>query len=244
MVDYEFDFVLLSFGLIVLIFFIVLVYYIKKYDAENKKKDYAILSVSICIIEFFFIVDPILDYNCAYGESSIWYSGYIPNDNYTKKSVKLVELYDEARTKRFTVWKAGNINSYVLFSCDGSRTTAIKRNINDIIKNYCAKGITKDKRKKVIFLLELENKQVYDDSSLLGKEHRIISAVVEKHMKAYFYNVICSDNLIWYNSNDNVSQIGDSVLIMFDIQERYKYNIFKRNPTKDEFEKYKYGVDL
>ena len=54
-----------------------------------------------------------------------------------------------------------------------------------------------------------------------------------------------TDNeLIWYNEKDKISHNGGFVLIMYDKKDRVKYNIYKRNPSKKDFEKFKNGLDF
>lgn len=43
-------------------------------------KDYLGFFFVFCLCEFAFLVDPILEYNSVHGESSIWYSGYVPTE--------------------------------------------------------------------------------------------------------------------------------------------------------------------
>ena len=102
----------------------------------------------------------------------------------------------------------------------------------------------KDKREKVFFLLELDNQHIFDDSSYLGKERCVVSTVVEKRKKCCFYNAPASEDLIWYNEKDKISHNGDSLLIIYDKKDRVKYNIYKRNPSKEDFDKFKNGLDF
>ncbi|MEE1085272.1 MAG: hypothetical protein UH850_16250 [Paludibacteraceae bacterium] len=139
---------------------------------------------------------------------------------------------------------AGKYDSYLLFSKRGISYAAIRRNIREAVKNYCYRGVKKDKREKVFFLLELDNHNISDDSSCLGKERCVVSTVVEKRKKSSFYNAPASENLIWYNEKDKISHNGDFVLIMYDKKDRVKYNIYKRNPSKEDFEKFKNGLDF
>lgn len=241
----SFPYIRIGIGIIILILCFLLIHYAKKWKVEMSKKDYLGLFFVFCLCEFVFLVDPLLDYNSVNGDSSIWYSGYIPTERkYNSVNCKRVEYYDTlGKKKECPVMYAGKYDSYLLFSEKGIYCVAIRRNIQEAVKKYCYRGVKKDKREKVFFLLELDNHHISDDSSCLGKECRVVSAVVDRRKKCCFYNVPASEDLIWYNEKDRISHNEDSLLIIYDKKERFKYNVYKRNPSKEEFEKFKYGID-
>lgn len=235
----------ISIGVLIFFVYFSAFIYAKRIGCDFSIKYYLRVCFIFVILEFFLIVDPILDYNCAVGESSIWYSGYITDRNYKKNGIKLVDCFDTLGKKReMYVWNAGKTNSYVLFSKEGYRTSVIKKDILIAVRKYCEKGVKKEKRHKVFFLLELDKYHIYDASSQLGRDVNIVSAVVEKRRDGCFYNTSSSDDLIWYNENDDMSQNGDSILIMYDKKDRIKYNIYKKNPSKGEFDRYKFSSDF
>ncbi|MDD5997436.1 MAG: hypothetical protein PUC42_11080 [Bacteroidales bacterium] len=237
----------LGIGFIILILYFLFIHYVKKSKVETSLKEHLELFLVLCICEFAFLVDPLLDYNNVHGDSSIWYSGYIyPKERqYNDRFCRRVVYYDTLGRKRTCpVMNAGKYDSYLLFSKKGISRVALIRNIQEAVKNYCYRGVKKDKREKVFFLLELDNHHISDDSSCLGKECRVVSAVVDRCKKCCFYNVPASKDLIWYNEKDRISHNEDSLLIIYDKKERFKYNVYKRNPSKEEFEKFKYGIDF
>lgn len=239
MEDISFHYGKISIGVLIFFVCILSLFYAKKIGCDFSSKYYLKVFLMLVITEFFLIIDPILEYNCAVGDSSIWYSGYISDRNSIKNNTKLVDCYDTLGMKRrIYIWNAGKLNSYVLFSNYGSRTSVIKKDIFSSVRKYCEKGVKKGKRHKVFFLMELDKYHIYDDSSSLGQSVNIVSAVVEKRSDCCFYDVPYSDDLIWYNERDVMSQNGDSILIIYDKTDRFKYNIYKRKPSKVEFDRY------
>lgn len=185
------------------------------------------------------------DYKVAYDKESVLYSGIVLPKKSSNKGFSFVEYFRNNKTKISEIWKAGQTGSYVLFAKSMSNyDVVIEQNVGDAVYYYCKGGVHMNKRGKVEFLLTLNEQHISSGTFFLDNDISIISAVVMKKSDRIYYDAFLDNELIWYNEIDKMSNDGDSVLIMYEKKERFKYNVYKRNPSKEEFEKFKYGIDF
>lgn len=185
------------------------------------------------------------DYIVAYDNESVLYSGIILPKKSSYKGYAFVEYFQNNKSKISQIFKAGQTGSYVLFAKSMSNyDVVIEQNVGDAVYYYCKGGVHMNKRGKVEFLLTLNEQHISSGTFFLDNDISIISAVVMKKSDRIYYDAFLDNELIWYNEIDKMSNDGDSVLIMYEKKERFKYNVYKRNPSKEDFEKFKYGIDF
>lgn len=101
---------------------------------------------------------------------------------------------------------------------------------------YCKDGVPYSKLNKIYNLKFLERNFINHTRKNVEKDARIISCIITKLSEnVCFYESTLSDDYIWASANSRLHK-GDSVLIEFNSRDISCFNIFKENPSKQEFD--------